>query len=138
MVGRLLFRGKMRSRLRLEKLSEGRVVNLAAESGLVADRLQSKMEEPSWAPFGAGARLAPGLLERGSIELQVEAKIVGDGEGRSLIEISDEVSRDRGVAGILTHRLLNRLGLLVYPPCGGQAEERDLLRIGGCRLKAED
>src|SRR6185295_11339355 len=78
MVGRLLFRGKMRSRLRLEELCEGRVIDVAVEGGLVADGFKTGVEKPSGAPLRAGALLAPGLVERGSIELQVEGEIVGD------------------------------------------------------------
>src|SRR5215216_4946152 len=138
MASRLLFRGKMRSRLRLEELSEGLVIDLAVEGGCEADRLEPKLEKASWVPFGAGARLAPGLAKRGSIELQVEVQVIRDGKRRSLIEIGDEVRRDGSLASVPAHRLPDRLGLFVNPPGGRQAEERDLLHTGGRRLKAED
>lgn len=52
----------MRSRLRLEELSEGRVIDIAGEGWLEAETLEAEMEEPAWAPLGAGALPAPGLL----------------------------------------------------------------------------
>ena len=71
----------MRSRLRLEELSEGRVIDVAVEGGLETDGLEAHVEEASRAPLGAGALLAPGLAERGAVELQVEREVVGDGKG---------------------------------------------------------
>lgn len=121
----------MRSRLRLEELSEGRVIHLAVEGGLKAHGLQAQVEKRSRAPLRAGACLAPRLFERGPIELQVEAQVVGDGKWGSLIEISDEVGGDGGLASVLAPRLPDRLGLFVDPPGGRKAEKGDVLGIGG-------
>ena len=128
----------MRSRLGLEELSEGRVIDLAVEGGLEAGRVQAEVEERAWIPFGAGAHLAPGFLQRRAVELQVEAQVIGDGKWRSLIEIGDEVGRDDGLAGVSAHRLADCPGLFVNPPGGRQAEEGDLVHLGRGRLEAED
>ena len=127
----------MRSRLRLEELSEGRVIDIAREGWLEAEALEAEMEEPAGAPLGACALPAPGLLSSRSIELQVEAEVIGDGERGSLIEIGDKVRRDGGFPGVWAHGRGDGLGLLVHPPGGRQAEEGDVPPIRGQRLEAE-
>src|SRR6185295_17315446 len=72
MVGRLLERGKVCGRLGLKELSEDRGIDVAVEGGLEADGVEAHVEEPPRAPLGAGALLAPGLLQRGAVERQVE------------------------------------------------------------------
>jgi hypothetical protein len=79
MVGRLLW--KVCCRLCLKKFREGRVVDLAMDGGLEAQGLEAEMEELSWIPLRAGARLAPRLLASRSVELQVKGQVVGDREG---------------------------------------------------------
>ena len=128
----------MESGLRLQEFSEGRGIDVAVEGGLEADRFEPGMEEPPGAPLGARALLAPGLLQRGPVEAQVKAQVVGDGERGPLIEQGDEVRRDGRLAGVLTHGLFGRLGLFVHPPGGGQAEEGEVSGIGGRLLEAED
>src|SRR5436305_10920740 len=93
-MDRLLFGREMESGLRLQEFSEGRGIDVAVEGGLEADRFEPGMEEPPGAPLGARALLAPGLLQRGPVELQVKAQVVGDGERGPLIEQGDEVRRD--------------------------------------------
>ena len=111
----------MRSRLRLEELSEGRMIDVAEEGGLETDGLEAHVEEPSRAALGAGALLAPGFPERGSVEREVKGEIVGDGKRRSLIEVGDEVGRDRRFAGVPAHRVPDHLDLLVDPVPVGAA-----------------
>ncbi len=128
----------MESGLRLQEVSEGRGIDVAVEGGLEADRFEPVMEEPAGAPLGGRAPLAPGLLQGGPIELQVKAQVVGDGERGPLIEQGDEVRRDGGLTGVLAHHLFGRLGLLVHPPGGRQAEKGEVSGIGGRLLEAED
>lgn len=128
----------MKSGLRLQEFSEGRGIDVAVEGCLEADRFESGMEESPGAPLGAGALLAPGLLQSGPIELQVKPQVVGNGQRGPLIEQGDEVRRDGRLAGGLTHAPLGRLGLLVHPPGRRQAEEGEVSGIGGRWLEAED
>jgi hypothetical protein len=57
------------------------VIDPAVEGRLKAYGLEPQVEKASWVPFGPKARLTPGLVERGSVELQVEAQVIGDGQG---------------------------------------------------------
>jgi len=94
----------MRSRLRLEKFSEGWVVHFAVDGGLETHGLEAEVEELPRAPLRARAPLAPRLLAGFAVELQVKAQIIGDREGRPLIEVGDEVGGDCSLAGVPPHR----------------------------------
>lgn len=128
----------MRCRLRLEKFRESRVVHLAVDGCLESQGLETKMEELSGIPLRAGARLAPSLLASRSIELQVKGQVVGDREGRPLVEVGDEVRRDGCLAGVPSHPGSERLSLLVNPPGGRQAKKGNVVAVGSRRLKAAD